>query len=477
MKPKPPGRGFGAALLIGFVQVVALSALGLLARAVLGAPYPPQALFNAVSQLLGTPAMFQFVHATFGYGQGGKIAAFVAVVIAWIGGLVVLRLAGPLFGTAFVFLGTALLVPMPTPVAYALGFFGLHVRLDALLRPLEARGGRRGTLRVLAGGSVALLAGGSVPLLRDLGGSGDPSGDTAWTRSGELPLGVSAQKNLYYVSKNIEAFDPNIDPEGFRLELRGLVKTPRAFTLSELRAFEAVHSERTLHCISNPVGGPLIGNLNWTGLRLADVLRTVGVRGGAKWVVWHAADGYVESLPLARALEQDVLLVYEANNEVLERRHGFPLRVLIPDRLGMKQPKWLTAIELSTTEIAGYWAERGWTRTGLLETMSRIEEPTPHAALTAGQPSLVRGVAFAGTTPITRVEVSTDGGQTWRPAELTPRRSPYTWTLWSLSWTPGFGPQRLTVRAYADGQLQTATGREALPEAATGWHSVDIVAS
>ena len=467
-------RALNTSLLAGFIQAVVLSALGLLTTVSLGTPYPPQELFNKVTQLLGTPAIFQLVHATFGYGQGGKVAAFVAVATAWLGGLTLLRLAGPLFGTALLFLGTALLIPMPGPVLYALAFLGLYFAL----RPVTAPLGRRGVLRVFGGGAAALLVGGSFPLLRGVLSSSQQVDSDAWTRTGGLPLGVTAQEDLYYVSKNIEPFDPDIDRAQWRLDLRGLVRTPRTFTFAELQAFPQVESERTLYCISNPVGGPLAGNIIWTGFIVADLLREVGIQQGAQWIVWHSGDGYVESLLLGQALEEDVLMVHQANGEPLSRKHGYPLRVLIPDRLGMKQPKWISSIELTAEEVPGYWAERGWTRTGYLETSSRIDEPSAqNPVVSARAPTQVRGVAFAGTQAITRVEVSTDGGQTWQDAALSPKRSLYAWTLWSLTWTPTLGPQRLVVRAYTAGAVQTQQEREPLPEAATGWHTLNVVAA
>ena len=465
-------RRLQPALLTGFVQAVALSSLGLLATFTLRLPLVPQELFNRVTQLLGTPALFQLVHATFGYGQGGKVAAFVAVALAWLLGLSLLRLAGPLFGTAVVLMVSALLAPFPTALLYAAAFLALQLGLGRL----EAQPGRRRSMQALGGGAALLVAGAALPLLRNVLGSQEGAASAAWTRKGALPLGVTAQDDLYYVSKNIEAFDPQPNPASWRLGLDGLVRTPKSYSFADLQAFPSVQSERTLHCISDPVGGPLMGNVIWTGLRVRDLLREVGVQGGARWIVWRAADGYVESLPLGKAFEEDVLLVYAANGEPLARKHGFPLRVMIPDRLGMKQPKWITHIELTANEVPGYWAERGWTRTGLLETSSRIDEPSAQQPVVkAGQTTTVRGVAFAGTRTITRVEVSLDGGHNWREADLLPRRSRYAWTLWSLPWTPASGPQRLTVRAYADGVQQTEQPREALPEAATGWHSVDLV--
>ena len=418
--------------------------------------------------------MFQLVHNTFGYGQGGKIAAFVAVLMLWLGGLSLVRLTGAVFGATLVFLVTAVLVPMPTPILYTVAFLGIYFAL----RPVEVQPERRNVLKILAGGAALVLLGGAVPLLRGLLGTNQLRESDAWKRSGTLPVGVTSQADLYYVSKNIELLDPRLRVDDWSLVVRGLVQTPKTFTFADLKAFPTIESERTLYCISNPVGGPLVGNVIWTGFRVADLLRAVGVEKGAAWVVWRSDDDYMESLPIAQALEEDVLLVHSINGEPLERKHGYPLRVLIPDRLGMKQPKWLTSIELTAEEVPGYWATRGWTRTGYLETSSRIDEPSAHGSVVeVGKEITIRGVAFAGTQTINRVEVSTDGGTTWREAALEPKRSRYAWTLWSLPWTPSLGPQRLVVRAYADGQMQTPHIRESLPEAATGWHTFDVVAA
>jgi DMSO/TMAO reductase YedYZ molybdopterin-dependent catalytic subunit len=434
------------------------------------------------------------------------------VALAWIGGLSLLRLAGPLFGTVVVFMVSAVLVPVPSAALYAALYAAVYFALVPLERPsrtlkpvaresantevLEAQSARleasilepvelgihepvarRDALKLLAGGSAVLLGIGSVPLIRNVLAGDEQASSVAWQRSGSLALGVLTQDELYYISKNIEAFDPNLNESDWRLEVRGLVTNPRSLTLNELKSLPRVTSERTLVCISNPVGGDLIGNVVWSGVRVRDLLQSAGVQPGARWVIWRSSDGYVESLPLAAALEQDVLLAFEINGQPLTRRHGFPLRVLIPDRLGMKQPKWITTIELSATEIPGYWAERGWSRTGRIEPMSRIDEPRQGRVLRAGKVTEIRGVAFAGTRPISKVEVSTDGGQSWLEAKLRARRNVHTWTLWSLTWTPTPGPQRLIVRAYANNDQQVSSERPPLPEAATGWHRVELVAS
>ena len=216
----------------------------------------------------------------------------------------------------------------------------------------------------------------------------------------------------------------------------------------------------------------VIGNAVWNGFRLRDLLLEVGIEPTVRFINWKAADGYTESLPLAQALENDVLLVYGMNNEALSQKHGFPLRVLIPGRLGMKQPRWITEISLSATDITGYWVERGWSKTAYAETMSRIDTPAESAVnLEAAKIREISGIAFSGEKTITRVEISSDGGTTWRDAELLPRRSKHAWQRWRSPWKPQAGSHQMVVRAYADGVMQSQATRDALPEASSGWHS------
>jgi DMSO/TMAO reductase YedYZ molybdopterin-dependent catalytic subunit len=447
-------------LMRGFVSLVVVSALGLLARLVAEVPYPPQELFNRLSQFLGTPAMFQIVHKVLGYGAGGKVFAFAGSFALW---LVVLSVAGalrPLLAALAVLLVCAVLVPIPVALGTSAVYFALRSILESPKLGSEARLDRRNALGWLTLGSGLLVGGGGVALLRYVFGSG--SDGVAGARGGaKLPDGITPQAEFYSISKNLEAFDPKLKEASWKLKLKGLVKSPREYTLAELQARPAQNLELTMICISNAVGGGLIGNAIWTGFSFKSLLDEVGIQPSARFVIWRAADGYTESLPLAQALEQDVLLVYGMNGEALSQKHGFPLRVLIPGRLGMKQPRWITEIELSATDVTGYWVERGWSKSAFVGTMSRIDSP---------EIKEISGIAFAGTKTITKVEVSTDGGQNWRVAELLPRRSKYAWQRWRSPWTPQPGSHQLVVRAYADGVMQSEEQRDALPEASSGWH-------
>lgn len=462
--------------LAAWLAAVLLSALGFAAWRLAGAVFPPVPLFGALTQLLGVPWVFQLVHAVFGVGQGGKTFAFLGVAVLWLGGLTVLgRFA---WGAPVLGLALLLLVPWPVAVGYALGLALARLVLRRALAPLAPPSvARRGAVAALAGGGALLAGGGLLGLFRNVGAPARAA-DTVLPADGTLPFGVTPVENFYYVSKNLEAFDPVVDGETWRLKVGGLVNAEKGYTLDDLRRFPVRTIELTLSCISNPVGGPLMSNGIWTGLALADLLRDAGVKGGAQYLLWEAADGYTESLPLGDAFEEDVVLVYALNGRPLTPKHGFPLRVLIPGRYGMKQPRWITGITLSAVDVPGYWVKRDWSKTAHVELTSRIDLPAEqNPVVKAGEEMMVRGIAFGGLLPVTRVEVSTDGGQTWRAARLVPPRSKHAWTPWELPWTPEPGPHQLQVRAFSGTVAQKAEEKDALPEGATGYHRFIVNAS
>ncbi len=467
-------------MLQGFIASTALALISLGARVFLGIPSPVERLYNQLTFWLGTPEMFQLVHRLLGFGQAGKIVALVGSSVLWIGAVTLLGLAPSFSASIAVFVVSALLlVPsagliggLVWALVHAVAYFGIRRALE----PISAEAGRRGTLQWLGGGAAGALSlgvfGALQPLLRD---SNATSSATPETSARDLPEGITSQADLYYVSISNEALDPKIDGATWKLEVTGLVKTPTKFSLQELKGdFTAKDLEFTMSCISNPVGGNLIGNCVWRGLKVKDLLERVGIQPGAKWIEWEAADGFYESLPLGQALEEDVILAYFINGEPLNSKHGFPLRVILPGHFGMKQPRWLTKITLSADERLGYWANRGWSRTAYVQPLSRIDEPK--GKLEASKPITLRGIAYAGETPITKVEVSPDNGQTWLEANLI-KQSRYAWTRWNLEWMPKKGAQTLIVRCYADGKLQTEEVRDSLPEAASGWHKLTLTAA
>jgi hypothetical protein len=277
---------------------------------------------------------------------------------------------------------------------------------------------------------------------------------------------ITPTEDFYEVSKN--AFDPAIDVRGWTFEITGLVDAPLSYTYDQLKSLPAVEQYATLECISNEVGGNLIGNALWRGVRLKDLLDSAVLKAGVVDVVLRAADGYTDSIPLDRAIAEGTLLAYEMNGAPLTPVHGFPLRLIVPGIFGMKNVKWITGIEAVDFDFKGYWQTRGWDDRAEYKTMSRIDSPNGSARA----PVTLAGVAFAGDRAISKVEVSTDGGRTWQPAVLKPSLSSYSWVLWHYEWSATeSGARRITTRATdGNGIVQTAELATPIPNGASGYH-------
>ncbi|MEN3332927.1 MAG: hypothetical protein V7641_2292 [Blastocatellia bacterium] len=326
--------------------------------------------------------------------------------------------------------------------------------------------------RVVRSIGYAVLAVGVYDIARSLFGSWLNSGAGRMKGgNGEFPnidslaLEVTPTKDFYLVSKN--PFDPEVDAPRWRLEIAGLVETPMTLTYDDIKSLPAIEQYATLCCISNEVGGDLIGNALWRGVRLKDLLQKAGLKPGVVDIALRASDDYTDSIPLERAMQDGTLLVYEMNGEPLTPAHGYPLRLLVPGIYGMKNVKWITRLEAIDYDLKGFWQRRGWNDRAEYKTMSRIDAP---AATIKGETSIA-GIAFAGDRGISKVEVSTDGGATWEQAEIKPALSPFTWALWHKSWTPQqAGKHRLVVRATdGRGNLQTPQYAPPAPSGSTGY--------
>jgi len=228
-----------------------------------------------------------------------------------------------------------------------------------------------------------------------------------------MPLGVAEEvtsnDRFYIVSKNFN--DPRVGADKWSLQVFGLVAQPTRFSYEENLALPRVSQYKTLECISNTLGGNLMSNALWTGIPLGQLLGSLGVSSDARAVIFRSADNYYESFPLDVALAPGVLLAHTMKGVPLPDKHGFPLRLILPGRYGVKNPKWITRIELAAEPIEGYWVRRGWDPEALVQTVARIDTPVDQARV--GGPRLeVGGVAFAGSRGVDRVEASLDGGTT-----------------------------------------------------------------
>jgi DMSO/TMAO reductase YedYZ molybdopterin-dependent catalytic subunit len=286
----------------------------------------------------------------------------------------------------------------------------------------------------------------------------------------KLSYEVLAPSDFYTVSKNL--IDPSVDVTTWSLKIDGLVERPTTYVYSDIVALPTYSDYYTLQCISNSVGGDLWGNAHWKGVRLVELLTRVGLKPGIRKVVFHADDGYTDSIVLDAALRPDTLLAYEMNGKPLTKEHGYPARLLIPGIYGMKNVKWITRIELVDYDFKGYWMQRGWSDPAPYQTSTRIDVPANRAQVNSGEVAL-GGVTFAGYRGIQKVEVSLDDGGTWEDALLKPALGQNTWNLWVLKKSLDPGTYMVKVRA-VDGNGDVQTDREAdpLPEGATGYHSI-----
>jgi DMSO/TMAO reductase YedYZ molybdopterin-dependent catalytic subunit len=160
------------------------------------------------------------------------------------------------------------------------------------------------------------------------------------------------------------------------------------------------------------------------------------------------------------------------NGEPLTAEHGFPVRLLVPGIYGMKNVKWITGIETVNYDLKGYWQRRGWDDRAEYKTMSRIDAPDSKIR---GE-TTIAGIAFAGNRGVSKVEVSTDGGTTWEPAQVKPALSAISWVLWRKRWSATRpGKHRLVVRATdGNGQTQTSQYAPPAPSGSSGYHSVSV---
>jgi DMSO/TMAO reductase YedYZ molybdopterin-dependent catalytic subunit len=282
---------------------------------------------------------------------------------------------------------------------------------------------------------------------------------------------ITSSETFYRI--DIDTEPPVIEEDSWALEASGLFDRPRRLTLSDLLAFPAVTQPITLSCISNPVGGDLIGTSNWTGVPLRVVLGALGLQPEASALSIKAADGFYEVVTREDMLDPRTLLVYGMNGKTLPVEHGFPLRIYIPDRYGMKQPKWIVSMEALGHPGLGYWEERGWSIAARPHIVSVIDTVAKDRMQDGKVP--IGGIAWAGDRGIQKVEIQVDGGP-WMNARLrTPTLGPLTWVLWRYDWPPVRGRHVFRVRATdGTGKLQSKMARGAYPDGATGYHSVAV---
>jgi DMSO/TMAO reductase YedYZ molybdopterin-dependent catalytic subunit len=285
---------------------------------------------------------------------------------------------------------------------------------------------------------------------------------------------------LYVVSSEVRS--PNVDTTKWQLSVGGLVDTPLTLSYADLQSLDRVDQPSTLTCISNEVGGGLIGTGVWSGVALSTLLDRAGISQAASMVVVRSVTGYSDAIPLDRALDSRSLVAYGFSGQALTQEHGFPARLIVPGLYGMKNVKWLSGIEVVDSSFNGYWEQRGWDPSADVRTQSTIDTGNPsignanHIRLDNGL-VVLGGYAFAGIRGISSVELNIDSSG-WQPVQLKEAGSDLTdltWRPWRYVWQPAAGGHVVTVRATdGSGLLQSAESLPPHPSGASGWHTLRL---
>lgn len=269
---------------------------------------------------------------------------------------------------------------------------------------------------------------------------------------------------------------PQVRPDSWTLRIHGMVERPIEISFADLLRKPLHEYDMTVSCVSDPVGGPYVGNARWIGASLPDLLRAAGLREGADQLIARSVDGMTIGTPLSCILDgRKGLIAVAMNGEPLPVAHGFPARMLVPGFYGYASAcKWVTDLYATTFAASSpYWVRRGYARAGTMKTQSRIDVPKPFARVPAG-PVTVAGVAWATDRGISDVQVRVDQGD-WQPARLAAQDSPDTWRQWTYDWQAAPGSHSLQVRAAdSTGQYQTGVRADPFPNGASGWESVVV---
>jgi DMSO/TMAO reductase YedYZ molybdopterin-dependent catalytic subunit len=270
---------------------------------------------------------------------------------------------------------------------------------------------------------------------------------------------------------------PRVEVADWALSIEGRVDRPYTVTYQDLLDMPLVERDVTLSCVSNEVGGDLVGNARWLGVPLADVLNRAGVRDDAEQVVGRSVDRFTVGFPVEAVFDgRDALVAVGMNGEPLPLEHGFPARLVVAGLYGfVSATKWLASIELTGwDEFDAYWIPRGWAKEAPIKTQSRIDTPAQSAAFEPG-PRQVAGVAWAPYRGISKVEVRLGEDTDWVEARLSEPLSDNCWRQWVVDWDAPAGTHRLQVRATdGEGEVQTDQVQRPAPDGATGWHTIQV---
>ena len=300
-----------------------------------------------------------------------------------------------------------------------------------------------------------------------------PIPDDVQPKDVALPSFVTPSADFYRVDTAFIV--PQLSRGDWRLRIHGMVDREATYSFDDLAHFDVVETVTTLTCVSNPVGGKLISTGIWTGYRLADLLAAAGVHGDADMMLSTSIDGFTAGTPVQALTDgRAALLAVGLNGQPLPIEHGYPARLVVPGLYGyVSATKWVVEMELTRFDRAeAYWTRQGWAPRAPIKTESRIDVPKSGQRVPMG-PVVFGGVAWAQNRGVRAVEVLVDDG-VWQPAQQGASYSNETWRLWSFPWqAKSPGNHTITVRATDNtGAVQTADQVGAVPDGATGWHTV-----
>jgi DMSO/TMAO reductase YedYZ molybdopterin-dependent catalytic subunit len=290
---------------------------------------------------------------------------------------------------------------------------------------------------------------------------------------------ITPASSFYLIDTEITS--PRIDANTWKLSVKGAVDNPVEFSYKDLLGMPTREADITLSCVSNTVGGGLVSNGRWTGVLLSDVLAEAGmsrdkISGASRQLVGRSVDGFTTGFKTDIALDgRNALVAFGLNGSELPIKHGYPVRLVIPGLYGyVSATKWLTEIELTNWNFDAYWIQRTWSKEGPVKTQSRIDTVMDGDNLSQGK-NPIGGIAWAPHRGIEKVEVSTDGGETWNKARLAKQLAEDTWRQYVYDWNATPGDHTIQVRA-TDGTGVTQTAAEAPPHpsGATGYHTIEV---
>ncbi len=286
---------------------------------------------------------------------------------------------------------------------------------------------------------------------------------------------VTPATDFYRIDTALQV--PSVDAASWKLRITGMVEQEVEITFAELLALPLEEHVTTLTCVSNEIGGNLIGNALWLGYPIRLLLERAKPTTGADMVLSTSQDGWTASTPLEALTDPDraSILAVGMNGEPLPQQHGFPVRKVVPGLYGyVSATKWVTELKVTTfAEDVAYWSTRGWTERGPIKTGSRIDTPRSGARVDAGR-TAIAGMAWAQHTGIEKVEVRVDEGD-WVEATLGDGVGADPWRQWSYAWDAASGSHSVEVRAPdTPGATQTSDEAPPAPDGATGWHRITV---